>query len=471
MGFFSSLGVSDSPSLPYFPTGTLVDLLVGKFVPGVGGAMFLNGGIGTTNAVVGPPQAFKSTTDNGLIINAVARIPDAEALIYDTEGSLKDKSRILEMSSLYRDDPVKRLEHLKDLDKRIIVVGRSQFPYLDDFDELVKKVYAERKAKIKDFMTEIPLLDPITGQPMRIVKPLFIVIDSLSKAKVKVSEDMLDKHGASSSETNTMAMREALAKNRITGKYPYYAETAGIYFSMTAQIANKIEMNSYLPPSKDIQFMRQGEKLKGVGSDFLYLVSTHLEVRSPKVLLDSNKECEYPLPSGITSPTEMNEVTMTVVRCKNHGAGTQFKPVLSQSFGYEPDLTNYHYLRTMGYFGLGTNKVHPRPCLLPDMTFTRKTAYEKLSDHRVSRAVEILAQLCFVQSCWTIADAKVPFSIKPEDMAEALAKTSFGVSEILDSRGWWTYGKSDTQYLSLYDILGIVNNTYTPKFHPVGKSK
>lgn len=467
MSFLASLGYKDSPALPNFNTGTLTDYLVGKFIPGVGGCTIMDGGIATTNAVVGPPQAFKSTTNNGLIVNVVARYPDAEALIYDTEGSLKDKSRILEMSSLYRDDPIKRKKHLEDLGRRIIIVNRGHYPMLDDFDEEVKKIYAARKKDLNKYIIETPILDPITGKPMRIVKPIFIVIDSLSKAKVRVAEEMLEKHGASSSETNTMAMREALAKNRIIGKYPNYAETSGIYFSMTAQLTSKIEMNSYLPPSKDIQFMRQGEKLKGVGNDFLYLVSTHLEVRSPKVLLDSNKECEYPLPSGITAPTEMNEVTMGVVRCKNHGAGLQFKPVLSQTHGYEPDLTNYHYLRTMNYFGLGTNKIHPRPCLAPDATFTRKTAYAKLLDYKTARAVEILAQHCLVQSSWTIHDMCVPFDLTPEQLADELGKTTYGMSEILESRGWWTYGAHERSYLSLFDILAIIKGSYKPKLLPV----
>jgi hypothetical protein len=112
----------------------------------------------------------------------------------------------------------------------------------------------------------------------------------------------------------------------------------------------------------------------------------------------------------------------------------------------------------------GNNQRHA-PLLMPEETLQRTTVYDALRENRrLGRALEILSQLCFVQNNWTLRDLPVPFNIDPQVMADKLHTSGIAIDDILDSRGWWTYGDHPQPFLSLYDILAIVQGAYKPKF-------
>lgn len=470
---FSEVKIPDSTVVPMCNTGTLLDYITGAMVPGVDGQTYTDGGVAPTNGVHGPAGSFKSTVSDGMLINAQERFPGSQHLNYDTENCKRDKNRLVRMCSLYRDDPVKREAHLKDMAERTRLKNTSDYTYLEDFLEDMYKLCDAKRKHIKDFTVETPLYDPYTGKNKLMILPTFVSIDSLSKATLKGLDAVLLKHGDTSSEANMAAAREALMKNRVLRRIPSIAESLGIYFMFVGQNTKVMETGNSMP-SKEMQHMRAGEKVKGVGSDFLYSLQSDIEVRQPRLCLDGNKECDYPYPSGLTNPAEMSEVNFTVVRSKNSSSGTRFQPVVSQSNGYEPALSNYNYLRNHKYFGLGRDPVRPRPALRPDTFFMRTTAYEKLLDYRTFRAVEIVAQLHMVQTHWTIMDKTVPFDITPEQLYEKMSKSGYMQDDILASRGWWTYNGTqfkDQPYMSLMDILRLACGEFKPKFWQVGKSK
>lgn len=470
---FGDAGISDSKVVPMVPTGTLLDYMTGEFVPGMDGATICDGGLAPTNGTHGPPGTFKSTLTDGWMVNALERWPETRYLDYDTEQSKRNKDRLARMASLYRDDPEKRAAHVSDVENRIRVKNLTDYPYIEDFLEDIKTMYDAKMKNLKNWMVETPILDSRSGKPRRMILPTFICLDSLSKAVVKTVDQAMLKAGDTSGDSNMSAAREALMKNRILRRLPKMAETAGFCFFFTAQQADVMSTDGG-PPKKVTQFMRQGEKVKGTGSDYMFLVQSDFEVRSPKLCLDGDKKCDYPYPSGITAPAEMSEVQFTVNRCKNHGAGLRFLPVVSQTNGYEPAVSDYNFLRKNGFFGLGTDRARPRPALMSDQFFMRTTAYEKLKDPKMARAIEILAQLYMVQTSWTIMDKVVPFDITPEQLAEFLNKSSYAMGDILASRGWWTYKGTkfdDQPYMSLYDILAIAAGAYKPKFWQVGSAK
>lgn len=469
---FEESHIADSSVVPMVNTGSLFDYMTGELVAGMEGRV-CDGGLAPTNGTHGPQGTFKSTLTDGLVVNAMERWPETRYLDYDTENSKRNKERIARMASLYRNDPAKREAHLEEVANRIRVKNLTDYPYIEDFLEDVNKLYNSKMKNLKNWMVETPLYDPKTRKPKRMILPTFICLDSLSKAVVKTVDAAMLKAGDTSSDSNMSAAREALMKNRILRRIPKMAEQAGMYFFFTAQNAETMQTDNG-PPKKAGQFMRAGEKVKGTGSDYMFLVQSDFEVRNPRLCVDNDKQCDYPYPSGITSPTEMSEIQFTVNRCKNHGAGLKFLPVMSQTNGYEPALSDYNYLRKNGFFGLGTDRTRPRPALMSDQFFMRTTAYEKLLDPKMARAIEILAQLYLVQTSWTVMDKVVPFDITPVKLAEFIDKSGYARDDILASRGWWTYKGTkfdDQPYMSLYDILALAAGEYKPKFWQVGKPK
>lgn len=470
MSLIQKTGSKDANYALYLNTGTLFDLMTGQFLPGIDHHSLLNGGLSTTNAFTGRPQVFKSTTALAMAIMCMARYPGSEMFINDTEFSLGDKLRLARMSDFYLYDPVRRMQHLEDLGNRMVITNPSEDD-LESFTETIKQIYLEKIGHIKDYLVETPFLNMSTMQREVMMIPTFVVVDSWSRGTVKAVMEVLDKNAASSSDTNTVFMRDSLAKNKILMQLAAIATKASIYFVCTAHVGDKIDMGGFLPSPKELQYSKQSDKIKSVGSQFNFLMSNLVNISSPKVLMDSNKQCEYPLSSGMTGPTEMSRTIMTLQRCKNHPSGATLTSVLSQTNGYEAALTNYDYLREMKLFGMGTNNRSLRPCLYPDSVLMRTTATEKLKDYKTSRAVEILAQLCYVQNNWSIEDTSVPYHITPEKLAEELTKSGASRDALLETRSWWSYGDQEREYLSLYDILAITTGAYRPKFLNLGSIK
>ena len=104
---------------PYINTGGPLDIINGKFIPTVDGGFALSGGLGLTTAIIAEANKFKSTLLNGSAINALARFPDSQFFVNDSEYSSLDPYRLASMSDLYFDEPEKRENHIKDLVSRI----------------------------------------------------------------------------------------------------------------------------------------------------------------------------------------------------------------------------------------------------------------------------------------------------------------------------------------------------------------
>jgi len=468
MGLLDAIGAQDASYLPFLNTGTLFDLVLGQYVPGIDNHFVLNGGLAATNGVMGTPQMFKSTLALALTVNTMARYPLSTTYVNDSDFALGDKRRILEMLNLYHDDPIERARVLATMEEDFRITNSSEHD-LESFIDKIKEIDVFKTKNRKDFLVEIPMLDHRTNKAQQMMIPTFVVVDTWTSALVKSAMDVLDKHAASSSDTNTLFMRTGLVKTKIMTQLPIIAVRSGIYFILTAHVGNKVDMSgSYGPPPKDMQYMKQGQALKGVGSEYLRLVSNLIESRSATVLFDKDKECEYPLPSGITGPTEMSTIDAVVVRCKNNNSGAKFSPVMSQSRGLETELSNYHYLRKNDYFGLTGNNINHQPALLPEVTLSRTKASTKLMDYKTARAVELLAQLCYVQNNWTVRDDTKLFQMTPTELTEGLVKCSgYAMDDILNSRGWWSYGDQPRSYLSLLDVLDIASGNYKPKLHAV----
>ena len=70
-----------------------------------------------------------------------------------------------------------------------------------------------------------------------------------------------------------------------------------------------------------MQYMKQSDKLKNVGSNFTFLTTALIQTLKASVLQDSNKECLYP--TQFSTDMEVNRVDTAMVRCKNNAAGNQ----------------------------------------------------------------------------------------------------------------------------------------------------
>ena len=452
MSLLKTMNWNDSAFHPYLNTNTLFDIQTGVFVPGSHGGMILNGGLGLTNSVMGRPQMFKSTVMFSFIMRVLSYYPESISITDDTEDSLK-KDRIVKFSP-YNDNH-------NDLYERNII----QTPVdttAEEFFEKIKKTAEEKLKHKSDYLVESPILDPRTNSPLMMLIPTLINYDSWSAMISSSAQNIYDTKQIGSSDTNIVYMRDANVKKMMISQIPTLAARAGMYFSLSAHVGEKYELNPYAQSPKTLQYMRTSDKPKGVGNDFNFLISNSLDMRSVKVLLDGDKECQYPL-NNSGGEMELNEVIGVLCRCKNNMSGTLLPMVVSQANGVLGDLSNYHYLKENKYFGF-TGSPQNHKLQLTNCNINRNTIREKLLDPKITRAIEILAQLLYIQSNW-MPSRVVDFSMSPEVLTEKLIGCDGpNVNDILESRGWWTYDKKNKQpYMSLFDILSIAQGIYKAK--------
>lgn len=470
MAFPSLMSENDDVAKPlyYLNTGGPLDILNGKFVPTVNGSWALSGGLGTTTAVIAEGNKFKSTLLNGASINATARFPHSENFIDDTESAL-DKKRIVNMSTLYLDEPEKREAHLKDLEKRLTIYnpGTAKGETLDAFVDHIKDVRDMKVKQYKEYEVETELLNPDTMKPYRMLLPTFVGIDSWSEGLVKSVGSKNEEFDADtdSSKFRSLAMEEGLHKARMMRQLPSICLKGGIYLTMSGHLGKKQSMDGK-PNKKDMAYMGQDETVKGMSNKFYFLMNSLFKISNTQPVVDKNdgRSSDYPSGDSNVSGTELQRLFVTLVRTKNTVSGDQTQLISSQRFGIMPGLSYYDFLRNNKYYGLGSpNKV--RNPLLGDENIGRTKIFDSSRNYEIERALELTYQLFVIQSTWTLVNQPVDYSISIETFYEKLMGSGYAISDILNSRGWWTYtdAKVDRSFLTLPDILMILDGRYKPK--------
>lgn len=446
MSLLSDVVVADQVPTISFNTNSLFDLATGTYVPGVDGKWYLSGGLTQhINAFVGPNGAFKSTFACAMIMRSASIYYDADVLINDTENSLdKDKHRAIHMGEdLSRDD----------IADRVLWLSGATYT-LDSMYKLIHSICEKKSSSKKEYLVKSPFLDEKTGKALEIWKPTIIFIDSLSELTSDAEDEMLN--GAkmkSLSDANTAMMLDGNKKTLFIRAMKTMCMRYGIVFVVTGHFDKIMQMDMYNPTPKDTTFSKQDWKTKGVGSKLKFNASLYVRT-STSPLLDSAKEPLYGVGSGPVK--DVMEIDIVIERSKTASAGNTLPFVATQSSGVLNAVTNYNYLRINDYDGLSGNKQRQQVGILPDVTISRNTVRSLTdSNYELRRALEIAAQYCYIRNNWMTGNFPVDFSKTANQFFDVLMsdKNKGAISDILNSRGYWTYCKNDRPYMDLFEIM------------------
>ena len=158
---------------------------------------------------------------------------------------------------------------------------------------------------------------------------------------------------------------------------------------------------------------------------------------------------------------EVNRVDTAMVRCKNNAAGNQLPFILSQYQGILNSVTNFNYLRDHKDYGLiPSGNRGFAPLLMKDKVVGRKNLRETSdADYKLRRALELIAQLCFIQNCWSTWNLPEYVRMPVEHFAELLDKSEkCSVDRVLNSTGVWSTSKQERERMTLMDILQFLYN-------------
>lgn len=457
---------------PYINTGSPLDIINGKFIPTVDGGWALSGGLGLTTAVIAEANRYKSTLLNGCAVNALARFPESDFMLMDSEFS-QQKERIAHFSDLYLDNTEERAKHIAYLKDHISIFDptTSKAESLDAWFDYTKEIRDWKLQHYKDYEVETEILDTDTGKPYRMLLPTFMGVDSWTEAFVKQINVRNEEFDANTEmkDQRTMFLEEGWQKMRLMRELPSICAKGGIYFVLTGHLGEKQTIGN-TPNKKDLAFMGQNETTKSMGSKFYFLMSSIFKIGNSELLRDKTDKqaSEYPSESGV-SFNELQRLLITYVRGKNAGDGKQVQVVSSQNLGVLNGLSYYDFLRENKYWGLGApNKV--RNPLLGDLNLGRTKIFDASKEYKVKRALELTYQLFVIQSYWSLSNQPVNYGISIEEFFHKLQGSGYAIDDILNSRGWWTYKQKDAKgdftrpFLTLPSILAMLDGSYKSKY-------
>lgn len=441
--------------------GCLFDIITGTFIIGKKGEVIINGGLDSSVGIVGPGNAFKSTILHYLTLSAFDTInmSKVESFIntQDTEINMKYER----LNSLGR-----RFKYLKQYDP-LINGDEGKWAISDKSTMFGDEWVSATKSWADDLAKEKKVTWTSLGVDTLV--PVISQVDSITELTPKVTDDLLNKSTQEDSTTNMVFMKQGLFKTKFISEMPLIASKANMRFLMTAHLGKAVDMASskYVVPTKDLQYLKEGEIIKGVSKKFLFLVSNVWTSERTSILKNqSTKLPEYPRKDE-EQETDLNIVFLKAYRNKSGPSGIVLPIVVSQTEGVKPQITEYHYCKLNGRYGIAGSNTRPHMALLPNVSFTRpslRMTLEDESDMRLNNAITYTSQL--LQT--SIHKPEVMDSglyMEPEELYNKLTELGYDMNILLQGRIKATmdnYSKDLPPYLSFMCLLRMANEQYHP---------
>lgn len=454
--------------------GALFDIPTGTFLKGKYGEMILNGGIANITGIAGQGNSFKSTLMDFMIAMAMFRIHAlSTASVYDTEMNkhewrLKTLQRFIMLYlGMKAEDP--------DLFEqgRMVITDKTMHTG-DEWYDILRTYLINKKKGAKSIMATTPFIDRDGESLMQMIIPTFTGVDSFSQFITQNAMKLQEENNIGESGTNMLNMQQGRAKAQFLMEIPALAQAAYNYVFLSVHIGEEFNMDPHNPKQKKLQYLKQGQKIKGAPEGFMFLTNNCWMASSATILkADDGNGPLYPRDSDdkLKSDTDLNAVTVALLRGKSGMSGLPQQVVISQAEGVLPALTEFHYLRQVKEkggdkrYGFNGNLQNYEMDLLPGVKLSRTAARSKIDDNvQLRRALNITAELCQMQQLWHEDSGN--YQMLPSDLYATLTQKGYDWNVLLNTRGWWTLDnddpKHDLPFLSSMDLLRMAKDEYHP---------
>jgi len=442
---------------PIINIGACLDIPTSLITTGAKGETIINGGLSMLTGIVGDGNLFKSTIMHYMVLTAADRIATAKPNIftYDTEMNMHVE-RLFSLASGLEHLSIEELEDLWIITDKTQHLGEEWFAIMKDY------MTSKKKEVTTPFVNR-------KGEQVKIIKPDFIEIDSLTDFETSNQMDLYDKSDLGESGGNTLFLRAGLIKTRLILELVNLVYRYSTYTLFSAHMGEKAELNARpgMRPKKKMQYMEAETKIKGVSDRVYYSPSI---VWRPKKAVNMKKadslSPEYPIRAaedGKGDYTELNLVTLVAMRSKSGRSGYSIDLVVSQDEGVLPTLTEFHFLKSNKKYGMEGNNVRYHMVLYPEVTITRPSVRELISgDPLLRRAINITSELLQLHIFKPELKAQ-GLLCSPEELYNDLKK-KYDWKELLKTRGYWTLDQYENKvpYLSIIDLLKMRTGEYTP---------
>jgi hypothetical protein len=311
---------------------------------------------------------------------------------------------------------------------------------------------------------------------MKVLLPTFGAVDSFSEFETEDVAKIQDDIELGDSGGNMIHARQGLAKTRFLMDIPARATQAYHFMLLTAQMGKEMLMASGpvpTPPPKKLQFLKNGDKLKGTTDKFTFNLSNLWHCFNAAPYTNKlTKGPEYPKdPTDNASENrDLFKVSLRQLRGKSGMTGVTIELIVSQQEGVLPELTEFELIKSDNRYGISGNMQHYYLDLLPDVKLSRTTVRSKLdSDPKLRRALNITSELCQIRMFMRQLDFIL---CTPKELYEDLIKLGYDWDILLGTRGWYTLNNDSPDlppFLSTKDLLEMRVGLYHPYWYPVKK--
>lgn len=449
---------------PAFNVGGMLDVPTGKYELGKHGESIMNGGIASMTGFVSRPNNFKTAL--AVFVSAMIRrvCNESDNVVYDSEGTFSPISRYSTACKGYH-----FIENIDwEYDEHFHFTDISRLAG----DEFFKVFMTKLKDKYdhKKWMRTTPFIDK-EGKPKRSLYPTTGVIDSFSKLQVTAVLEQYDKNKMGDSKNTTGEMNTGRAKNELFNQLPQLCARTGTYLILTAHVKDKIEMDQYAPDKRNLASMKQNTVIGGASG--MYSLPNNVWAITANKHMLKDKMPIYPLDNktAMEGDTDLRELTVENWRGKNGITGLPMTLIVSQTEGYQPSLSEFHYVKENG-FGIGGNQQFYHIELQPETKLSRTTVRKKIKeDAKLRRALEIQSEMLQLIQFHRV-DPENVFT-DPKSLYEDLIKLGYDWDVLLDTRGYWVFEEDEKhhpqQFLSTMDLLRMRRGLYVPWWLPKEK--
>lgn len=460
-----NLNIANQPKILIQTGISQIDIYTGRLVTGARGETIINGGLNIFTGMVGYSNNYKTTIMHFLLLSAsnkmASTLTDIRLSLYDTENNViieRLQALAMRFNYLYSDDMFDGEEPTWFVTDKANVMA----------DEWINGTveYLKEKASQKNDLVEFTcFINKSTGKPIKVPRPSFFLIDSLSEMETAAKYQVLDKENLD--DAKTIFMMDGLAKTKLLARIPTLAKKYGAYFGMTAHLGEKIDMGGKYDakPSRKLQHLPAKDKIKGGTDKLIYLSSISYHTGNTKLLQHKeSKQPLYPINKEATVEKDLNIVPMTVLRNKTGTSGQLMDIVVSQMHGVDPELTNFVNVKEANK-GISGNNINYHLDIYPESNLSRTTIRGKIKeDNRLARAIEITADIINAERYMPVLKAD-GLICDFKTLYEDIKKMGYCWEDILDSRGWFApdnYAEHLPPFLSFVDLLRMRKGLYHP---------
>jgi RecA/RadA recombinase len=445
--------LTDSLSLKNIlaPTGfTIIDILGCTLEFDVNHLNYVNGGLDNKFYISTGESATGKTT---LTLQCLAgcvdwwnknypNSPGSDLIMFDSEDNT-EISRVIQVTKWDINYIHKHFQLLKEVDLLKIY-------------NLILQIADAKKKNLTDYTVETTVLD-LDGSRIKTIIPTYILIDSAAAIQSNFSLDTVerDKTGDIKKQEsivgNIDAMRAAKEMTSFVKKVKPLLTQFGINLTIINHIVQSPQMSMYEAPKRALPMLKPGERLL-LGYESIYQAYGISRLDAKEKLNEKNPIFGDDIYGIITQ--------FSYVKNKNGPEGLAQFMIFNSETGYEPLLSDFHYLYMKNY-GINGSPIKQYMKILPEIQFTRKTLLEKAKEHPIlARAIQFTAKTKMIYDIVLGSEApsldlleKLPYHDRVA-LILSFSNTYQGYSDVLSQ-----------EILNLYQkgVKNLFNSDYTLK--------